>query len=83
MHCRIRQTTSLNSEPFCHASRRGHVLPLFRRHLLASAFDDLVALLCLHVLEPVDKCKLLLLGCIQVSIYGSTNEHIADIHFFR
>ena len=39
----------------------GHVPALLGRDLLATAFDDLVALLRLHILEAVDQGNLLLL----------------------
>ena len=46
---------------FCSTPLR-HVLAFLGRDLLATALDDLVALLRLHVLEAVDQGKLLLLG---------------------
>jgi hypothetical protein len=40
-----------------------HVLAFLGCDLLATAFDDMFALFGLHVLEAVDQCELLLLGC--------------------
>jgi hypothetical protein len=47
---------------------RWYVLALLRRRLLAATFDDMRALLRLHVLEAVDQCEFLLLGWRIVSV---------------